>query len=185
MGRESERKIKTEKRGSKVNFRGTDTYQRTTVTGEQIAQATNVVAGVDGSINPGIRCFHCKAKGHYAYNCREKEGDPKTMQRGAQHMGEMYDDPFDDLVNSEEKTDGSEPGTIDEDSDAMDGNFMGAENGYVKDDVLLDTGSNCSVFNTKKYLCRVVKSKCTLRVYTNGGYQDSNYVGCLPGFFRV
>ena len=81
-------------------------------------------------------------------------------------MGETYDEPFDELIGSEEETDGSEPGAVDEDSDMLVGvqNFMQDEYGYAKDDVLLDTGSNCSVFNTKEYLQGVTKSDRMLQV---------------------
>ena len=51
--------------------------------------------------------------------------------------------------------------------------------------ILIDTGSNCSVFNNIEVLERVRRSKHKLKAFTNGGLQESEYRGFLPGFFEV
>ena len=48
-----------------------------------------------------------------------------------------------------------------------------------KDNILIDTGSICSVFNCKKMIVNVKKSNKTLRAYANGGHQNSNLEGEL------
>ena len=52
-------------------------------------------------------------------------------------------------------------------------------------DILLDTGSNCSIFNCRSMLQGVHCSKTKLCILTNSSYQDSHLVGNLPGFFQV
>ena len=53
------------------------------------------------------------------------------------------------------------------------------------DSVLINTGSTCLVFNCEKILINVKKSNQTLRAFTNGGHQELNLIGDLPGFFQV
>ena len=64
-------------------------------------------------------------------------------------------------------------------ADKRDGQDVGRHN------ILIDTGSNCSVFNNIDLLTDVRKSKQRLRAMTNGGSQESEYQGMLPGFFEV
>lgn len=56
---------------------------------------------------------------------------------------------------------------------------------YDRLSILIDTGSNCSVFNNRDFLLDIHKSSYTLRVSTNGGHQESTERGTLPGFFDV
>jgi len=65
--------------------------------------------------------------------------------------------------------------------------FMGNENSHehCTNCILLDTGSNISVFNNASLLTNISASQFKQRVYTNGGHQDSGHVGHLPGFFDV
>ena len=51
--------------------------------------------------------------------------------------------------------------------------------------ILLDTGSNCSVFNNPALLQNIRNSDTVLRAFTNGGFQDSFEVEYFPGFFDV
>ena len=52
-------------------------------------------------------------------------------------------------------------------------------------DILIDTGSTCSVIKNSKMLLNIGDRGKKLRAYTNGGHQDSNEEGDLPGFFKV
>ena len=59
------------------------------------------------------------------------------------------------------------------------------ENIYSDTDVLIDTGSTCSVMKNDDMLLNITNSDKTLHAYANGGDQDSNLRGDFPGFFRV
>ena len=63
--------------------------------------------------------------------------------------------------------------------------LMGRYDNYEDTDILLDTGSTCSVVKNPKMLLNIGDRGRKLRAYTNGGHQDSNEEGDLPGFFRV
>ena len=60
-----------------------------------------------------------------------------------------------------------------------------AKGKYGKNAVLLDTGSTFSVFNNRKMLVDVRKSTRKLQAYSNGGYQDSEWKGTVPGLIDV
>jgi len=51
--------------------------------------------------------------------------------------------------------------------------------------ILLDTQSTISVFNNPTMLTNIRASDHTLRAFTNGGYQDSNFVGDFPNLGPV
>ena len=78
-----------------------------------------------------------------------------------------------------------------DDEDSIDVSFTYAQtNGLETSDcdpysILLDMGSNCSMFNNPDFLTDIHDSESTLRVYTNGSYQESTQKGMLPGFFEV
>ena len=44
---------------------------------------------------------------------------------------------------------------------------------YSDTDILIDTGSTCSVFKNAKMLINIMRSKVIMRAVTNGGHQDS------------
>ena len=56
---------------------------------------------------------------------------------------------------------------------------------YDDTDILLDTGSTCSVFKNINMLIGVKRSMSTMRALSNGGHQDSTQMGTSPGFFDV
>jgi len=141
------------------------------------------VPGMDGRCNPRTRCYACNSFGHFADNCpvrgegkEEENSDNEDRVRGTQNHidGAIIDE------NSDE----------DEDDDDMVIGFTHAsrtdgENIIDSENILLDTGSNCSVFNNKQFLTNIRKSSKVLRAFTNGGYQDSGEVGYLENFFDV
>ena len=53
---------------------------------------------------------------------------------------------------------------------------------YRDTDMLLDTGSTVSVIKNAGMLINIREATHNLRVYTNGGHQDSTKKGELPGF---
>ena len=54
---------------------------------------------------------------------------------------------------------------------------------YSCSDILLDSGSSCSVFNNDEILENTVDSETKLICYTNDRHQDSYKMGYFPGFF--
>ena len=56
---------------------------------------------------------------------------------------------------------------------------------YSSSDILLDSGSSCSVFNNDEILENIIDSDTTLRCYTNGGHQDSHKKEYFRGFFYI
>ena len=76
-----------------------------------------------------------------------------------------------------------------DDNDSIEIAFTYVQNNKGADldtlNILIDTGSNCSVFNNREFLLDIHKSEYTLRAYTNSGYQESTERGTLPGFFDV
>ena len=51
--------------------------------------------------------------------------------------------------------------------------------------ILLDNGSTCLVIKNEDIVIDIVKSETIMRAITNGGHQDSDHKGILPGFFKV
>ena len=64
---------------------------------------------------------------------------------------------------------------------------MGNENSYERcaNSILLDMGSNISVFNNALLLTNIHPSGLKQHVCTNSGHQDLVYAGHLPGFLNV
>jgi len=158
---------------------------RSTVTGQSFYQRTMpageaAVPGTDGRVSTHVQCWKCDKWGHYADNC------PKAANEGEQHFQE--DEEFDSAVEEEQELTENE-----EDEPRVSfQNFMSREQHMIRNSkrknmnsILIDTGSNISVFNNKALLRNLRDSEHVQRVYTNGGYQDSTKVGFLPGFFEV
>jgi len=157
------------------------------MTGVQHAQRrgdtnTTVVTGTDGRTLPRTLCYRCGNRGHYSDHCPEaedaEENEPST--------------------NVEPKVQNHMDGAVIEESSEAESNegddlligfthntLEGGETQVDKHSILIDTGSNCSVFNNTEYLTNIRKSNRTLRAFTNGGFQDSTQMGHLDGFFKV
>jgi len=56
---------------------------------------------------------------------------------------------------------------------------------YTEKDILIDTGSTCSVVRNPNMLLNIKNSKNIMKTVSNGGYQDYKLRGMFPGFFRV
>ena len=61
---------------------------------------------------------------------------------------------------------------------------QGREGTYNNTDMIINTESTVSVIK-KKTLINIRDNKHTLRVYINGGHQDSNEKEDLPGYFNI
>ena len=123
------------------------------------------VAGKDGNINPSVPCYNCGKQGHYANNC-----------------------PLESKATQYFMTDADFPSNSDgvDDMFAIGYQFMGTHTKTIdKLSILLDTGSNVSVFNNPKYLNNIRKSNKSFSVHTNGGTFATQKIGDLPNFFPV
>ena len=133
----------------------------------------NPVAGFDGRINPNIKCYSCEKYGHYADNCpqlpRKEDG---AITEGQQHH--MHGATLDTISDDE-----------DGESLVFGFTYLSAKAEPDRNAILLDTGSNCSIFNNKSLLTDVRPSLVKLRAYTNGGHQDSSQVGRYADTFDV
>ena len=105
-----------------------------------------MIPGKNGTVNPKIKCFHCNFHYHYANNCPKvtREGDKlapgDANVQADQHL--IIDEEICDLGSKE--TDNDYNSDWDETVYAMQ-NLMYRNHMYTKQDILLDTGSNCSV----------------------------------------
>ena len=118
------------------------------------------MAGTDGRLQPNIVCFNCNRRGHYAPQCPFSNVDPKLQN----HIDGIVEDSEDITIGFTHTL---------------------HSRTHQKEAVLLDTGSNCSVFNNRNLLTDIKKSNKVLRAYSNGGYQDSHYVGKYRNVFEV
>lgn len=129
------------------------------------ANLPDAVAGADGNINVNVKCYNCNKRGHYANNC-------PLESAATQHF--MTDNQITDQTSGNEDFE-------------FGFQFMGTKttNHVDKMSILLDTGSNVSVFNNKQYLTDIRKCDHSFPVHTNGGVFETNEVGDLPHFFPV
>ena len=64
-------------------------------------------------------------------------------------------------------------------------NINNEECNFSSSDILLDSGSSCSILNNDEILENIVDSEITLRCHTNGGHHHSHKEGYFPGFLYV
>ena len=122
-----------------------------------------------------MKCYNCNKRGHYSAQCPNKS---ETQEDSFLEVKEESHYAEDISVNSDAKSD-------DESVLLSFCNHLSATKTYDEGDILLDTGSTVSVFKNTKMLTDIKPSKQTMRALTNGGFQDSNTKGILPGFFPV
>ena len=158
----------------------------------QYTQNNTIVPDSDGRTIDRIKCFKCLKYGHYFDFC-------PNMITGEQivHDATIIDisqDLEDEIVNlnsksankSEEDLNNTEivdeiiQDKSDDDSLVVNFHFLQKDRaqhllkqGKLKgNDILLNTGSTCSIFCDNNLLRNIRKSTNTLRALTNGGYQD-------------
>lgn len=167
--------------GKKASSGQQPTSTGSTVTGMQCAQRGNPdevnkmgppVAGRDGNIVANKQCFAYGFFGHYANNFPSVPIEGSVAQQHDMHAA---------TLDIEDATDSDEESVV----IGFQGATVSSRRHQDTVSILLDTGSNCSVFNNRNYLHHIRPSRKKLRAYTNGGHQDSTHVGTLPGFLSV
>jgi hypothetical protein len=135
-------------------------------TGHTFAQAGSPVAGIDGVTHANIKCFACNHQGHYSGSC------PTDGEANIQLLQETSGtDTTDDGVEHGAETIltfAQLPHTL-----------------IPKHWVLLNSQSTVSVFNNPAMLKNLRKASTPLKVFTNGGCQDSHLLGNIPSFGTV
>ena len=137
------------------------------------ASDDEAVPGANGQMNPSVTCWSYRRHGHYGDNFPTHIDKKQPIIRH-QH--------FIDGAVLEELSDG------DSSSSSIEFAYGFTQRELAKQDtksILLDTGSNYSVFNNPSLLQNIRTSETVLRAFTNGGFQDSFEVGYFPGFFDV
>ena len=155
-----------------TKWKGKQQPEEQVLKGAQYAQDNEEIekptAGTDGKVHQ-VTCYNCNKFGHYAGNCPEKK--KANTEEETHHAEEV-------MLQSDEESDG-------ESVILSFCNHLSEVKKYSNTDILLDTGSTVSVFNNRKMLTDIKTTPNTMRALTNGGFQDSNMRGILPGFFPV
>ena len=146
--------------------------------GIQHSQIGELVPGTDGRTIDHIVCRICKNRGHYADKCPSEAEDS-----GEQHHQYDNDNIEDDDHDGDDFVISFQYAQVGGQNDR--GEQKRAVSPYGRNAILIDTGSTFSVFNNKKMLINVRKATRKLRGYTNGGHQDSEWKGTVPGLVDV
>ena len=125
-----------------------------------------------------VKCKKCKQYGHYSNRCPNVNNDSQANVTD--------DDDVQMLMDATEIEDVACDFIFAQlhDLSADEGDVSMADID-VDWALLIDTGSTCSVVMNESLLEDVHESNTVLRAYTNGGHQDSRFMGNLPGFFPV
>ena len=168
-----------------------DTSESNQEVGTMYLQADDTVPGSDGQLAPHITCFKCNKKGHYSDNCpsetEQQHVQTNTTDTNNGEETDRYDqtDDYGERQHLQVDADSDDDSVVIHFSWAQLARYERAAKDYGDTSILIDTGSTFSVFNNPKMLLNIRSSKRTLKAYTNGGRQDSNLIGDLPGFFPV
>ena len=201
-------KIKQRKSRSRYRGRFNNNNDNDAQYSLQYRQDNNGVARINGKINLKIKCFEYNKNEHYADQCPTRNQD---NSKGEQHAQDTTTNDDSTLISENNNIEGGEEHIQtmevlhDEDSviiydnnnfEESDVNFMSyqeeishninnKDHNYLSSDILLDSGSSCSVFNNNQLLENIKDSDTTLRYYTNGEHQNSHKKGYFAGFFYV
>ena len=155
------------------------------------AQSHELVAGNNGKIIAQIKCFRCNRYGHYADQCpiiEENEQHHNTHEDSNNSDGEVENEVVQHMQETELSSESDDDSIIVSFIHAMNSSVTSEETKREEKpstEILLDTGSTCSVFNNRKMLINVRKAKRKLVANTNGGPHVCDMEGELPGFFKV
>ena len=165
-------KLKQRKSGSRFRGRFNNNNDNDTQYGIQYSQDDNVVPGINGKIIAKIKCFECSKNEHYADQCPTRQ--EQTI--GKQHVHETTNNDDNTVIHEDNNIEAGQQHIQttevlqDEDSVIVDDNksledlsvnFMfhqeaiihninNKDCNYSSTDILLDSGSSCSVFNNNK-----------------------------------
>jgi hypothetical protein len=127
----------------------------------QSGRASNTpVPGLDGVLHADIECFNCHDFGHYSPQCPLRKTNSSSESGGFQLL---------QIASNESRNPGLSDITFVQDS---------TPHVFIPQSwLLLDSQSTVSVFNNLSLLSNIRRSESPLTVYTNGGQQQSNFVG--------
>ena len=138
------------------------------------AQTEDGVPGRDGISHPGITCFNCHRRGHYARQCPIASDSPQHQ------MFQVTGLDFCFPVNND--------ACLSDDA-AYDHELLFTQHAIGRTIpahwILLDSQSTVSVFRNRLFLRNIRPSARPLKVHTNGGTQVSHLVGDLTNFGTV
>ena len=123
------------------------------------SKTSDIVPGTDEEVNPDAICCNCNKPRHYVPQCPMATVKFNVTNNivgiKVSHNGESY--------------------TLKDGNLLLGFNTMSSENTSAIEitSILIDSGSNCSVFKIPDLLTNKRKSDELLRAYTNGGHQDS------------
>jgi hypothetical protein len=123
-----------------------------------------------------IQCYNCQVMGHYATTCT---APPRTRAEGPATGMELLQH-----AECDERDE-------DDEDDDIDFCFVQKQRNYGRAIsptwILLDSESTTNIFANKRFLrnIRPCDAETGLRLYSNGGHQDTHLVGDLPGFGTV
>jgi hypothetical protein len=117
-----------------------------------------------------VKCYNCNTMGHYASSCPAPPRKGEATSTGVQLLQNTEQEESDD------EDSGQFCFHMDDESPAISRSW-----------ILLDSESTVSIFNNRKLLknIRHCGNEQGLRIYSNGGHQDTHLVGDLPGFGQV
>ena len=155
---------------------------------EQLNVSFMMVAGSDGRTYERVVCFNCNQPGHYASQCPKattvvEEPAPAPAPPPANPPARPA--PV-TLAQLDLGTTGNTNGDVEPMSFVQVSLAQKNQSHMINPNwILLDSESSISVFRNPKLLTNIRRTTDGVRVYTNGGYQDSTMHGDIPNFGTV
>jgi len=152
-------------------------------TGLQFTQVSNAapVAGINGRLFSDVNCYACGAMGHYAMDCPRAAGTDAAAAAGTTAAGTAA------AAASAAAAATAARGAARQVSFDFSLTQSPRSSLINPNWILLDSESTVCVFCNKDLLTNIGESPDgeVLKVYTNGGSQESKLVGTLEGFGEV
>ena len=129
------------------------------------AQSHELVAGNNGKTIAKIKCFRCNLYGHYTDQCptiEEEEQYHNTHESTTDRDQEVDNQIVQNMQETGFTSESDDESVIVSFIHSMNSDIAGQEvenDTKPSTDILLDTGSTCSVFKNKKMLINVRKAK--------------------------
>ena len=159
-----------------------------------------MVKGSDGKLHDIITCHFCKFRGHYKSDCPKLDNAQVSVETHTQQQSNQSAAPteavagsvnvqYSGLLNLVNALNGMESEDLDTPHESF--QFAQVSNKAMqlmqhqsKKHVIIDSGSDCSVFCDRDMLSNIRPSKIQLQAKANGGVQLTTHVADLQGFFK-